>query len=337
MSERLDRFMARANAAYYDQRNPFADFTTSPEISQVFGELLGAWATICWQMLGCPRPVRLIEAGPGRGTLMVDALRTVQRVAPRFREAIELHLIETSPRLRGIQRQRLPDACWHESLDEVPPGPFILLANEFLDALPIRQFIRGPRGWSERYVASDGPIEHSSDARDVPESWRDDPVGAVREVSPAAIEIIRMLGGRCVTHRGVALFIDYGPAESSVGDSLQAILDGEPADPYAQPGSRDLTAHVDFGALADAARAEGATVHGPVPQGIFLARLGLFQRSHALARSLPPEQAATIMAATRRLSEPDQMGRLFKAIAVSSGLQSCPGFEDDASSQGNGT
>ena len=150
--ERLDRFMARANAAYYATHDPFRDFTTSPEISQVFGEILGLWAAVAWEQLGRPDPVLLVEAGPGRGTLMADALRAVRRVAPAFQAALRLHLIETSPRLRAVQAERLPGAVWHEGLDTLPDLPLVLLANEFLDALPIRQFVRRGEMWTERFV-----------------------------------------------------------------------------------------------------------------------------------------------------------------------------------------
>ncbi|HEY3849190.1 MAG TPA: SAM-dependent methyltransferase [Acetobacteraceae bacterium] len=156
---RLDAFMARANAAYYATHDPFADFTTAPEISQVFGELLGLWAAVTWGLLGRPRPVLLVEAGPGRGTLMADALRAVVQVAPEFHAALSLHLIETSPRLRALQAARLPGATWHEHLDTVPHAPLLLLANEFLDALPIRQFVRRGDAWTERHVGPDGFVE----------------------------------------------------------------------------------------------------------------------------------------------------------------------------------
>jgi SAM-dependent MidA family methyltransferase len=152
MIERLDAFMARANAAYYGTHDPFADFTTAPEISQVFGELLGLWAAVAWGIVGRPRRVLLVEAGPGRGTLMADALRAVGRAAPQFRAALSVHLIETSPRLRALQAERVPGAVWHDGLATLPEGPLLVLANEFLDALPIRQFVRRGSRWTERYV-----------------------------------------------------------------------------------------------------------------------------------------------------------------------------------------
>ena len=347
MSERLDAFMARANAAYYATHDPFADFTTSPEISQVFGEILGLWAAVTWQLLGSPTPVMLVEAGPGRGTLMADALRAVSKATPAFRAALRVHFIETSTRLRAEQAARVPDAVWHDDLAELPAGPMILLANEFLDALPIRQFVRRGDGWKERFVGTEG----FEDRRLEPECGvgRDDgdetssppplpqgegenigtapPEGTIYELNEAALTFTRALAARFLKHPGAALFLDYGPAESTFGDSLQALAGGKPADPLSPPGTADLTAHVDFAALAAAAREAGASVHGPVAQGLFLAELGLFQRSNRLARGLPPARAAAVMDAARRLGEPDRMGRLFKALAVGSGgCPALPGF-----------
>jgi SAM-dependent MidA family methyltransferase len=361
MTERLDAFMARANAAYYATHDPFADFTTSPEISQVFGELLGLWAAVTWGLLGRPRPVLLVEAGPGRGTLMADALRAVSQAAPDFRAALSLHLIETSPRMRAQQAARLPEATWHDTLDSVPHGPLLLLANEFLDALAIRQFVRRGDGWAERYVGPAGFVEQvvagcgggavgtGAGVLPVPDpaAWRDttDPAGADRagpaegfraaaegqivEVCEPARGFVAAIAARCVAHPGAALLLDYGPDRSTPGDSLQAIANGRPADPLSPAGSADLTAHVDFAALAAIARQAGATVAGPVPQGPFLARLGLFQRTGRLARGQPPARAAALIEAAQRLVEPHLMGRLFKALAVCHPASPpLPGFAD---------
>lgn len=308
--ERLDAFMARANTAYYATHDPFADFTTAPEISQVFGELLGAWAAMGWVAMGSPAPVLLVEAGPGRGTLMADLLRTVGRVAPEFATALNVHLIETSPRLAAILAERLPQATLHASLGTVPPGPTILIANEFLDALPIRQFVRRGAAWRERHVEDGAFCE-----QDVARSWPG-AEGDVREQGEAAEAFVAAVAARVVTHGGLVLFLDYGPAESGEGDSLQALRGGKPAPPLEAAGEADLTAHVDFAAIAAAARAAGARVWGPVPQGIFLARLGLHQRAGRLARGVAPREAAAILRDARRLAEPDGMGRLFKALAL---------------------
>jgi NADH dehydrogenase [ubiquinone] 1 alpha subcomplex assembly factor 7 len=321
--ERLDHFMARANALYYATHDPFADFTTSPEITQAFGEVLGAWAAVTWQAMGCPNPVILAEAGPGRGTLMADALRAVTRVAPGFRAALRVHLVETSPRLRAIQAAALPEAIWHDDLNALPPGPMILLANEFLDALPIRQFVRRDGVWMERFVTDGAWVEQPA-APDLPGPdlpgpdfpgpdlpGEDVAPGEVREMRDPALAAA--LGMRLRVQGGAALFLDYGPAASGPGDSLQALKDGKPTGPLGAPGTADLTAHVDFAAFAAAA---GVAAHGPVPQGKFLTRLGLFQRIDRLARTQAPRRAMAMIEAGRRLAEPDRMGALFKAMAL---------------------
>ena len=323
--------MARANAAYYAGRDPFADFTTAPEISQVFGEVLGLWAAVTWTMLAKPTPVSLIEAGPGRGTLMADALRAVRQAAPDFANALRVHFVETSPRLRALQVRLVPDATWHDSVQDVPNGPFLLLANEFLDALPIRQFVRRGDAWTERWVGSAGfeerdcpsPAEQppyaghrAPPAADAPDGPIPD--GSVVERCDQALDLTATLAQRLRRHPGAALFLDYGPSLSTPGDSLQALSGGKPVDPLSEPGSADLTAHVDFSAIARLAREFGVSTHGPVPQGMFLARLGLFQRANRLARHRTPAEAAAIMDGARRLGEPDQMGRLFKALALTS-------------------
>ncbi len=308
--ERLDAFMARANALYYATHDPFADFTTAPEISQVVGEVLGAWAAVTWQAMGAPVPVILAEAGPGRGTLMADALRLVRRTAPDFAASLRLHLVETSPRLRARAAAVLPDATWHRRIDDLPAGPLLLLANEFLDALPIRQFVRRGTGWAERFVAGESFVECPA-TPDLPPAGE----GTVRELCAAALALAGQLGARLARDGGAALFLDYGPAESGPGDSLQAVRDRHPAPPLADPGGADLTAHVDFAAIAAAARAAGAASWGPVPQGMFLARLGLHRRTGLLARA-NPSRAASLIAAAQRLTEPHAMGRLFKALAI---------------------
>ncbi len=321
--ERLDHFMARANAAYYATRDPFADFTTSPEISQVFGEVLGLWAAVTWGLLGSPASVVLAEAGPGRGTLMADALRAIAQAAPGFRTALTVHLVETSPRLRAVQAAAIGEAVWHDTLDTLPEVPTILLANEFLDALPIRQFVRRGACWAERFAGPDGFLEQA--VADGPDIVAED--GQIVERCEAAESLVADLARRFSRAGGAALFLDYGPEVSGPGESLQAIAGGKPADPLVAPGTADLTAHVDFGRLAAVARAEGAFVAGPVAQGLFLARLGLFQRTNRLARSQAPDKAMALMDGARRLGEPDRMGRLFKVLAVGSPMaRDVPGF-----------
>ncbi len=302
--------MARANTTYYASHDPFADFTTAPEISQMFGELVGAWAATVWQQVGAPSPFHLVEAGPGRGTLLADALRALSRVAPEFTQAAAVHLIETSPRLRAEQGARIPLAAWHDTLDTVPPGPVILVANEFLDALPIRQFVRTATGWSERHV-QDGRVV---DLPATPPPRQAAP-GEVVEVGEAGLAWTATLAARLASQGGAALLLDYGTARTLPGDSLQALRDGCPADPLSGPGSADLTAHVDFAAHALAARAAGAAAHGPVPQGIFLGRLGLAARTARLAAA-NPGRAAELREAADRLAAPARMGALFKAMCL---------------------
>ena len=324
-AERLDHFMARAAAAYYAARDPFQDFTTSPEISQAFGECLGLWAAVTWQAMGRPDPVVFVECGPGRGSLMADALRAIAEMMPEFRGALRVHLVETSPRLREAQAAKLCDAgvTWHEDVGALPEAPMILLANEFLDALPIRQFIHRGAAWYERFVADGAFVEVPSEIT-LPE---DAPEGAVREMNEAALGFAAWLGARLARCGGAALLIDYGPAESGFGDSLQAMRAGQPVDPLVAPGIVDITAHMDFAAFAAAARAAGAVTHGPLPQGVFLQRLGFMTRTAMLAR-LDPARAQAQLAAAHRLTAPEAMGRLFKALALcDSSLPIPAGFE----------
>lgn len=325
-AERLDQFMARANAAYYATHDPFADFTTAPEISQIFGETLGLWAAVTWQLMGSPQPVLLVEAGPGRGTLMADALRAIGQVAPAFRDALSVHLIENAPRLRAAQAQRVPNATWHDTFATVPRLPLLFVANEFLDALPIRQFVRRGDHWTERYVHEARWLERSSAGPPHPPATTGE--ADIVEVRESARSLVADIGARLTANAGAALFLDYGSGSGGHGDTLQAICNGQPADPLAKPGSADLTAHVDFAAVVAAARAAGAIVHGPVPQGVFLTRLGLFQRTDRLARRQPAGRALALIAAARRLAEPVAMGRLFKAVALCrAGCPTPPGFE----------
>ena len=343
--ERLDAFMARANAIYYATQDPFADFTTAPEISQMFGEILGLWAAVTWQLLGAPTPVSLVEAGPGRGTLMADALRAVRRTAPDFAAALRVHLIETSPRLKAAQAAQVPDAVWHDDLATLPAQPMILLANEFLDALPIRQFVRRGPGWTERFVAAgqwvEQPIEPGLAPSLVPPGLvppslvppslvppgRAAAEGDIVELNQSARRFVASLSQRAALNAAAALLLDYGPERSAAGDSLQALARKRPTNPLAAAGSADLTAHVDFADLASVARDRGAAVQGPVPQGAFLTALGLYQRAERLARNRPADDPAAPIAAARRLADPAAMGHLFKAMAIASpGCPPLPGF-----------
>jgi SAM-dependent MidA family methyltransferase len=306
---RFDHFMARANAAYYAARDPFRDFVTAPELTQVFGELLGAWAKIVWQMMGSPENLILAEAGPGSGRLMADIIR----VFP----GRHIHLIETSPRLRAEQATRIPQATWHHALDTIPHQPMILIANEFLDALPVRQFIRRETGWMERHVENAAYVEIPADF------VSDDPIGSVREINEAGCAFVTALARR----RAIALFIDYGAATGAPAETVQAIRAGQYADPLANPGTADITAHVNFLALTRAAEAAGASTQGPIPQNRFLTALGLFQRTDLLAQK-NPARTENLKLAARRLTAPEAMGTLFKAFAICpKNFPTLPGFE----------
>jgi SAM-dependent MidA family methyltransferase len=305
--ERFDAFMARANAAYYARGDFARDFVTAPALTPVFGELLGAWARVVWGMMGAPTNFTLVEAGPGRGTLMASALTAF----PQARGHV--HFIEKSPALHAAQQLRVPEALWHDELATVPAGPMILLANEFLDALPVRQFVRRGAGWAERFVEDGVYVEQAADI-ELPDA----PEGAVREVNEPALAFVRQLAAR----GGVGLFIDYGAATGAPGESVQAIRDGAFADPLAAPGEADITAHVDFAALTAA-----VPTQGPVKLNAFLTGLGLFQRTDQLAQR-HPDQAFALKVAAQRLTAPEAMGSLHKVLAVCPAeMPTLPGFE----------
>lgn len=320
---RLDRFMALANAHYYATRDPLGakgDFTTAPEISQLFGEMIGLALVDHWQRAGSPPALRLVELGPGRGTLMADLLRAAA-IRPAFIEAARITLVETSPALRGAQAHALAghDIEWADTLDEIPAdAPLYLVANEFFDALPIRQFRRTGAGWSERHVAlsADGAFRYHdiplppTGIPDLPHTGSAE-IGAVAETNPHALTITAEIGERLIRHGGLALIVDYGYAEGH-GDTFQAMKSHAFTDPLATPGEADLTAHVDFAALARASAARG---YGPVTQGGFLTALGLETRLAMLTRARP-EMDEALRAGAARLTDPAQMGTLFKALAL---------------------
>jgi len=319
---------------YYMGRDPLGaagDFITAPEISQMFGELIGLWCADTWQRLGAPAQVALVELGPGRGTLMADALRAA-RQDPAFAAALEVHLVEASPAFEARQAEALAGALdatgptWHESLAGVPELPLLLIANEFFDALPMRQLVKQADGWGERLVAlreASGALAFTVSPPDpalealVPESLRDAPAAQVFEVSPAGEETARAIGRRLQTQGGAALIVDYGHETSALGETLQAVRRHAPHDVLSDPGTADLTCHVDFAALVLAAReAGGVAAHGPVAQGVFLERLGIAARAERLMEDATPTQREDIRAARLRLTAPDQMGELFKVLAL---------------------
>ncbi|MDQ0314227.1 class I SAM-dependent methyltransferase [Amorphus orientalis] len=322
---------------YYTTRVPFGrdgDFVTAPEVSQLFGELVGAWLLTVWEQLGSPDPVRLVELGPGRGTLMADILR-VARLRPAFLEAVSVDLVETSPRLRALQKETLR-ACpvpvaWRNAIDEVPPGPLLVVANEFFDALPIRQFVRTGDRWQERVVGLDaagglgfGLAPYAQDAAIPPGLDAQD--GAVVEWCPAADAIMAAVSERIVAEGGAALAIDYGYQGPAFGDTLQAVRDHAYTGLLEAPGESDLTAHVDFATLARSARTAGAAIHGPLTQGEFLVALGLVDRAQRLAAGTDETGFREIEAAVRRLADVTEMGELFKVLAVTSPGVAPPAF-----------
>jgi NADH dehydrogenase [ubiquinone] 1 alpha subcomplex assembly factor 7 len=318
--------LSEPGIGYYATRDPLGaagDFVTAPEISQLFGEMLGLWCVDVWEKMGRPEPFLLAEAGPGRGTLMADALRAA-RIRPEFVRAARLHLVEISAPLRKIQADRLAafNPTWHDGIADLPDGPLILLANEFLDALPAHQFEMTGEGWRERAVTVDADAlawtllpPGAAHTLLRPEHKRAKP-GDIAEVSPACRAVVEALGRRLADGQGAALFIDYGPGRSGLGDSLQAVRGHRAADPLAACGSADLTVHVDFAACADHARKAGAHAFGPVEQGAFLRVLGIELRASMLAEKANVEDRATIAAALHRLIAPSQMGSLFKALTI---------------------
>ncbi|GJE60828.1 class I SAM-dependent methyltransferase [Methylobacterium trifolii] len=339
----IDRYMALCLGhpvhGYYRTRDPLGprgDFTTAPEISQMFGELVGVWIAAVRAAMGAPKALRLVELGPGRGTLMADALRALGALAPGT--AFDLHLVETSPALRATQGAVLSGArpIWHDTPDTLPEGPAIVIANEFFDCLPVRQFLRTERGWCERVVGlGQGNLGQGNLGQDdlgqdgrlafglAPEPTRglddDAPMGALMSVPGAGLALMRGLARRLCATGGALLLIDYGHVRPGFGDTLQALSGHRFADPLEAPGEADLTAHVDFSALARAARGEGAAVHGPIDQHDFLLALGIGARAERLKARADEAQATAIDAAVARLTDPGPtgMGGLFKVMAVS--------------------
>jgi NADH dehydrogenase [ubiquinone] 1 alpha subcomplex assembly factor 7 len=306
------------------------DFTTAPEISQMFGELIGVWLAERWLAMEKPAPVNLVELGPGRGSLMADALRATRGV-PGFHAAIQLHLVETNDPLRAQQQRALAGVApvWHERFDDVPTGPLLLIANEFFDALPVRQFEKTNEGWRERMVglAPDGETLVLGLAPGVTPYGRflgDAPDGAQAEIGEAGRTLATAIGARVKRDGGWALIIDYG-YETVTGASLQAVRGHSGATILERPGETDLSAHVDFAALAAAA---DAPVFGPVAQADFLRRLGLVQRAEMLKARATEAQRATIDAALARLIGADQMGTLFRVLAIGDGRSIPAGFSE---------
>jgi NADH dehydrogenase [ubiquinone] 1 alpha subcomplex assembly factor 7 len=344
----MESCLADRSEGYYPTRQPIGrdgDFITAPEISQIFGELIGAWAGAVWQEMGAPSRVTVAELGPGRGSLMQDALR-VFRTVPKLAGSLDLALIETSPVLREVQGETLRDSPaplnWLERIEDVPQGPLILIANEFIDALPIRQMLRVNGTWHERAVTigADGGFAFCtgepmpSDA--VPASMHsmDPNEGAIAELRPAAATLLASLAARAKHAPLAALIADYGHDAGGIGDTLQAVARHQFADPLAAPGQADLTAHVDFATLRQTARDLGLSTFGPMPQGEFLLKLGLEARLERLIRNATEDQKAALLSGAARLVDSRQMGALFKVLVLqSSGLAPPPPFGDSWSAK----
>jgi NADH dehydrogenase [ubiquinone] 1 alpha subcomplex assembly factor 7 len=335
----MDLALNHPSLGYYRRREPIGaagDFTTAPEIGQAFGEILGLWLAEAWAGLGRPSPVRLVELGPGRGTLMADVLRVAAGV-PSFRAALRVHLVEASEPLRARQREHLGgfEVEWHDAFADVPPGPLLLVTNELFDALPAHQLVRCEDGWRERLVGLDQAGRLAFRLSDEPSPLARElrgaaaaPPGRVAEISPARAGLARAIGARVAAHGGVALLIDYGAwAEGPTGDTLQAVRRHEACDPLSGPGEADLSSQVDFRALAEAACAGGAAVYGPVPQGTFLRAFGIELRTAMLLERAAQGQRRELRAALHRLTDPSAMGELFKVLVLSPpGEPHPPGF-----------
>ena len=324
----LAEFMRAANAHYYATRDPLGadgDFTTAPEISQMFGELVGAWLADLWMRAG-GGPARYVELGPGRGTLAADALRVLGRAG--WRGGIDL--VETSPVLRALQRERVPGAGHHDTLATLPRGePLLIVANEFFDALPIHQLVMTQTGWRERRVACQDTLFLPIPGRErhdgaVPPPLRAAPVGSILETSPDSVGVMRDLARRLAADGGAALVIDYGYEGPALGDTFQAVSRHGYANPFEAPGERDLTAHVDLATLAAAAQAEGARAWPITSQGAWLEAMGIAARAEALIRA-HPERGEGIEAARDRLARAEAMGGLFKVLMVTA-----PGWPEPA-------
>jgi NADH dehydrogenase [ubiquinone] 1 alpha subcomplex assembly factor 7 len=314
---------------YYRQHDPLGkdgDFVTAPEISQMFGEMLGLWCADTWQQMGKPDKFVMLEMGPGRGTLMDDALRATSKIGG-FHESMQLVLMESNETLRKLQQDKLGDyrPNYIEHLTDLPALPALAIANEFLDALPIRQFEKTFQGWCERLVTlEDGKLSFTPWPLEpmliklIPEALREGNIGTIYEVSPPSLGVVRTLAKHVVKHGGAALFIDYGFVEASGQPTLQAVSRHEYTDALMRPGEIDLTAHVDFSTLKFVAQTEGAFVAGPLGQGDFLQALGIDLRAVQLKQRTTAKQATDIDAGLQRLTDPAEMGVLFKAMAVAS-------------------
>ncbi len=339
IAEFMEAALADPDFGYYMTRDPFGargDFITAPEISQIFGELIGLWCAALWLQLDRPPRVHLVELGPGRGTLMKDALRAAKSV-PGFAESLQVHLVEMSPKLKQIQRATLENSGhhvhWHRHIEDVPMGVTFVIANEFFDALPITQFIHTDKGWCERLVGlnSSNEFEFSISAdvtapgdTGISPQLLNPPPGSLVEVCHAAEDIVKSLSARIQENGGAALIIDYGYLTPATGETLQAVCDHKFADVLQNPGEQDLTAHVNFSSLAHIARQTGAQVFGAISQAQFLTGMGIDARVAALTKTTTAAQTHDIKTAAHRLIAAEQMGTLFKVMAITASNNAPP-------------
>jgi len=331
----MEMCLTHPEHGYYTSRDPLGvagDFTTAPEISQMFGELIGLFLADYWLGAGRPQPAHLIELGPGRGTLMKDALRAM-KIVPGLTEAAEVHFIEVSPMLQDLQKKAVPDAHWPASMDDIPPGFSFIIANEFFDCLPIRQFVKTSPGWGERMVKLEndklvftvgdvaGPLSLAEAGFDP---------GDIREASPQSDFWISAISQRLAGAGGLGIIIDYGYDREGVGSTFQAVRDHQPVDVLDSPGESDLTAHVDFVHLKDKARQAGLAAYGPMSQGTFLQNIGVEHRAGKLLDAASEKQKKEILSAVERLVSEEQMGELFKVLCLArKGWPTPAGFEED--------
>lgn len=327
----FDLVLSHPQHGYYTSRQPFGetgDFITAPEISQIFGELIGVWCVAVFEAMGKPNRFNLVELGPGQGHLTMDVLRAA-KVMPEFRRATSLHFVESSRRLRKIQKLAVAadgvPATWHDDVNGIPKGPTIFVGNEFFDAIPIRQYQRQDGHWHERFVALDDndsmaiKLAPQPLPRALMPAWaRDGADGDIFELAPARDAIAEAMAKHVATNSGAILFIDYGHAESGLGDTLQAVRNHRPVSIFESPGKADVTSHVDFQALSGAMRKGGANAWPVMTQSAFLRAMGIEMRAQILSQHADEDQQARIERAVHRLIADNQMGRLFKAIAATS-------------------
>ena len=323
------------NHGYYQKEKVFGlegDFTTAPEVSQMFGEMIGLWLADRWIKMGKPEAFSLVELGPGRGTLMADILRATSPVE-EFQDAVSIHFVETSRQLRALQAEKVPLATWHDSFSGLPPAPTLVVANEFFDALPIHQYEKRDDKWHERLVGTDGDNlgfmlgPCGAQFALIDDSLKGGPEGSILEVCPSALSVIGDIADHLNLHGGAALMIDYGYRRAASGDSFQALQKHTYVDAFEAPGNADLTAHVNFETLKKAAMEKGLNSFGPTTQGMFLMAIGLGARAQVLAADTESSQQQQILNDLKRLTSPEEMGTLFKVLALQPhDLAPPPGF-----------